>query len=267
MKQTSFILSLIIPGLKSPGMDTDVYLQPLIEELQELWNVGVCTFDASNKTSFVMRAELMWTSNDFPAYANLSGWPNWGEKTCSCSLYSTRSRRLKHGQKWCYVGHMQYLPIDHLFRPNKRTFGENQELGCAPDVPSGDEIPRQLKGMVFGDESAGKARTDTEQKEKRQKKSTHTKQQGQTDNVLWKKKCIFFRLPYWKDNLLRHNLDTMHIEKNVMDNIFHTIMDINGKTKDNLKARQDLQEMGLKPTLHPWMAEDGETYIHADTIR
>ena len=53
----------------------------------------------------------------------------------------------------------------------------------------------------------------------------------------------------------------MHIEKNVMDKIFHTIMDINEKTKDNLKARLDLQEMGLKHTLHPWTSEDGRTYI------
>jgi hypothetical protein len=65
MKQTSFILFLIIPGLKSPGIDIDVYLQPLIEELHELWNVGVCTFDASNKTNFVMQAQLIWTINDF----------------------------------------------------------------------------------------------------------------------------------------------------------------------------------------------------------
>jgi hypothetical protein len=49
MKQSSFILSLVIPGPKSPGMDIDVYLQPLIEELQELWNVGVCTYDVSKK--------------------------------------------------------------------------------------------------------------------------------------------------------------------------------------------------------------------------
>jgi hypothetical protein len=47
MKQTSFILSLIISGPSSPRMDIDVYLQPLIEELQELWNVGVRTFDVS----------------------------------------------------------------------------------------------------------------------------------------------------------------------------------------------------------------------------
>jgi hypothetical protein len=54
MKQTPFILSLIIPGPSSPGMGIDVYLQPLIEELQELWSVGVRKFDASKKNNFVM---------------------------------------------------------------------------------------------------------------------------------------------------------------------------------------------------------------------
>jgi hypothetical protein len=56
MKQTSFILSLVIPGPSSPGMDIDVYLQPLIDELLELWNVGVRTFDASKKANFNMRS-------------------------------------------------------------------------------------------------------------------------------------------------------------------------------------------------------------------
>jgi hypothetical protein len=36
MKQTSFILSLVIPSLCSPRIEIDVYLQPLIDELQEL---------------------------------------------------------------------------------------------------------------------------------------------------------------------------------------------------------------------------------------
>jgi hypothetical protein len=73
----------------------------------------------------------------------------------------------------------------------------------------------------------------------------------------------FLRLPYWKDNLVHHNLDIMHIKKNVMDNILHTILNINEKTKDNLKAHQDLQEMGLRPILYPWTAKDGKTYIRA----
>jgi phosphoribulokinase len=54
MKQTSFIMSLVIPGPNSLGMDIDVYLQPLIDELLELCNVGVRTFDASKIKNFKM---------------------------------------------------------------------------------------------------------------------------------------------------------------------------------------------------------------------
>jgi hypothetical protein len=61
---------------------------------------------------------------------------------------------------------------------------------------------------------------------------------GLTHN--WVKRSIFWELPYWKINLLRHNLDFMHIEKNVFENIFNTIMDVKGKTKDNIKARLDV---------------------------
>jgi hypothetical protein len=32
----------------------------------------------------------------------------------------------------------------------------------------------------------------------------------------------------------------MHIEKNVFKNIFNTVMDIKGKTKDNIKAKLDI---------------------------
>jgi hypothetical protein len=53
-------------------------------------------------------------------------------------------------------------------------------------VPNGDEILRELEGMPFGDECAGKARTDMEKSQKKRKKR----------NVLWKKKSIFFRLSY-----------------------------------------------------------------------
>ncbi|XP_019267635.1 PREDICTED: uncharacterized protein LOC109244921, partial [Nicotiana attenuata] len=73
MKQEFFILSLLIPGPKAPGNNIDVYLQPLIEELNELWDVGIETYDASAKEIFQMRAALMWTINDFPAYDTLSG--------------------------------------------------------------------------------------------------------------------------------------------------------------------------------------------------
>lgn len=140
IKQTSFILSLIIPGPSSPRMGMDVYIQPLIEGLQEHWNVGVCTFDASKKNNFVMRAQLMWTINDFPAYADLSEWPKKGENACPICMHSTRSRWLKHGKIYCYIRHKRYLPMDHLWRQNNRASDDNQELKCATDVQSGDDI-------------------------------------------------------------------------------------------------------------------------------
>ncbi|XP_017980990.1 PREDICTED: uncharacterized protein LOC108663018 [Theobroma cacao] len=67
----------------------------------------------------------------------------------------------------------------------------------------------------------------------------------------WKKKSIFFDLPYWEYNLLRHNLDVMHIEKNVYDSLLATLLDIDGKTKDHLKGRLDLQDLGIRKELHP----------------
>ena len=60
---------------------------------------------------------------------------------------------------------------------------------------------------------------------------------GLTHN--WVKRSIFWELSYWKTNLLRHNLDVKHIEKNVFKNIFNTVIDVKGKIKDNIKTRMN----------------------------
>ena len=65
----------------------------------------------------------------------------------------------------------------------------------------------------------------------------------------WTKRSIFWDLPYWFSHLIHHNLDVMHIEKNVFDNLINTVMDINGKTKDNLNARKDMRLICKRPTL------------------
>ncbi|GKD38629.1 CACTA transposable element [Tanacetum coccineum] len=66
MKETSLMLTMLIPGPRSPAKDIDVYLQPLIKELQELWK-GVWTKDAATGTHFQMKVAVLWTINDFPA--------------------------------------------------------------------------------------------------------------------------------------------------------------------------------------------------------
>ncbi|XP_056864346.1 uncharacterized protein LOC108851199 [Raphanus sativus] len=99
MKQTSMILSMVIPGKHMPGNDIDVYLQPLIKELKELWSDGIETLDASTKQTFEMRAALTWTVSDFPGFGNLSGWNTYTASACPSCNYDGIGQRLRHGEK------------------------------------------------------------------------------------------------------------------------------------------------------------------------
>ncbi|CAL9000647.1 unnamed protein product [Prunus brigantina] len=56
MKEPYVFMSLLIPGKKGPGQDIDVYMRPLKDELQDLWGIGVETYDISTKQNFQMRA-------------------------------------------------------------------------------------------------------------------------------------------------------------------------------------------------------------------
>ncbi|XP_076923373.1 uncharacterized protein LOC143585475 [Bidens hawaiensis] len=147
IQNDSFIeLCLIIPGGKSPGQNIDVFLRPLIDELKELYKEGIGVHDAYRKENLIMRAILLWTVSDFPAYAMLSG--------VNCNS--------KH------------------------------------------------KDPEFG--------------------KTHN----------WVEKSNFWELEYWPMLLIRHNLDVMHIKKNVFENLFQMVTDTS-KTKDNVMARKDVE--------------------------
>lgn len=44
----------------------------------------------------------------------------------------------------------------------------------------------------------------------------------------------------------------MHIEKNVCENVMHTVLN----TKDNLNARLDMKKMNIRPSLHPKVVKE-----------
>ncbi|XP_039115814.1 uncharacterized protein LOC120251341 [Dioscorea cayenensis subsp. rotundata] len=226
MKQTSFLLSMIIPGDKGPGNDIDIYLQPLIKELKQLW-VGVETYDASVRRNFNMRAVLLWTINDFPAYANLSGWNTKGKYACPCCAAETSSQWLTDGQKFCYMAHRRWLEHNHPYRSQKHLFDGNVEMRRAPSVTTGYDILLMLKEMQFSYGKHGKSKIKKSNNNNSSKKrprqlsnidldtdDDEIQEEESTEASLWKKRSIFFDLPYWQHNLLRHNLDVMHIEKN-----------------------------------------------------
>ena len=65
------------------------------------------------------------------------------------------------------------------------------------------------------------------------------------ERLLFTRRSTLWDLEYWKDLDLRHNLDVMHIEKNICDNIIGTLLNIEGKAKDTLKSRIDLTHLGI----------------------
>ncbi|KAL0405387.1 UNVERIFIED_CONTAM: hypothetical protein Slati_3852600 [Sesamum latifolium] len=82
----------------------DVYLEPLIEELQNLWHVGVLMRDSARDETFVMCAALIWTVNDLPAYGMASGWSSAGVMGCPVCMKDTHAFYLQNGRKACYFG-------------------------------------------------------------------------------------------------------------------------------------------------------------------
>ncbi|KAH0704352.1 hypothetical protein KY285_018630 [Solanum tuberosum] len=230
MKQSSLIMSMIIPGPKMPENSIDVYLQPLIAELKQLWD-GVNAYDSSTKEMFQLRAALMWTISDFPGLDNLSGWNTHTSLACPSCNYEIDSMWLKFGRKNCFMGHRRFLPHDHKYRYNKKSFNGFEEHRPAPTPPSGLTLLSQIE------------------KSRKRPRDDGTSKVGPKQ---WKKKSIFWDLPYWKNHLIRHCLDLMHVEKNVCDNVLYTILGDKKKSKDNLQARKDLQVMGIREKLHPY---------------
>src|SRR4051812_30284629 len=123
MRREVMFLTVLIPGDKSPGMKIDVYLQPLIDELKSVWQVGLRTYDVARKNFFDMRAALMWTINDFPAYGILFGWSTHGKLSCPVYMNRIKAFQLKHSRKPSFFDcHRRFHHQNHRFRRNKKAF-------------------------------------------------------------------------------------------------------------------------------------------------
>ena len=186
----------------------------------------------------------MWTINVFLAYAKLSRWSTKGYNACPVCNDDGTSERFS--DKICYMGHRRWLPWDHVWRDNKESFNGKVEHCAKPRELSGDDILAQFNNLNFG--QMGKHENNPD---KNIKKGPEYRE--------WTKKSIFFELEYWSKLRIRHNLDVMHIEKNVCDSVVGTILDIEGKSKDTPKARKDLMDLGIKKQL--WLVWNGIKYV------
>ena len=130
------MLSLLISG--TPCNDIDVFLEPLVDDLQLLFESGVETYDSYTQEMFTLRAVVLWTINDYPALGTLCGCPYSRYKGCVVCRKKTDCVRLPFSGKQSYVGHRRYLPYDHPFRRQRKAFNGKHELDIAPTPMSGE---------------------------------------------------------------------------------------------------------------------------------
>ncbi|KAL3696626.1 hypothetical protein R1sor_010702 [Riccia sorocarpa] len=171
-KKGFLLLALIIPV-----KNIDIYLEPLVEELQQLWDGVDDVYDGRTEQIgrnrwFTLKGVLLWTMHDYPGYAQVSGFQTSGYAACpTCG---------------------PALPVARVLICLNR------------DVEEG-HIPAERAGL--------------------------------------KRWSILHRLPYWKDLMIQHILDPMHIEANVTKSLIKRIFG----EKDGKPARRACEEFGVHP--------------------
>ncbi|GKA76577.1 hypothetical protein Tco_0783038 [Tanacetum coccineum] len=163
------------------------------------------------------------------AIKTLQGMPTCNKDTPSVRVLS----------KTAYVGHRRFLKKPHKWRRSLEFNGQTdntdppKEFGRDVILAQLDRLPTRVKGKH---PSYGGVKI---------KRNVHVE-------LNWTKRSIFYELEYWSFLSLRHNLDIMHIEKNVLEAILNTLL-MNDKSKDTAKARQDLQMLGIRSGL--WLGQ------------
>ena len=212
MKKENIMLTLLIPGPQQPGNSIDVYLEPLIDDLCHLWDNGEWTYDAFSKSSFTLKAMLLWTISDFSAYGNLAGCKVKGKMACLLCGKHTESMWLKFSRKHVYMGHRMGLPPSHRFRNKKSWFDGKAEHRRKSRILSGLEISHNLKNFQnnFGNFKQSTRKRKQPESVKSGSDSDDLSSDSEEDEEKeaevdeeelsrWKKRSIFFRLSYLAD--------------------------------------------------------------------
>ena len=64
-KRKYLLLSILIQGPKHPGIDIDVFLDPLMQEMETLWKEGIDMFDGFTGQTFNLRSIIFTTIHDY----------------------------------------------------------------------------------------------------------------------------------------------------------------------------------------------------------
>ncbi|CAM9001280.1 unnamed protein product [Rhodiola kirilowii] len=186
-----------------------------------------------------MKTSVLSTISDFPGLGMLGGLKCKEYKACPMCLDDVDALHL--GGRMSYQGHRRWLHREHPLRYADSKFNGEVELQDAPPSLTGEEIYSSTLSYEYPILSL----------------HPDLKPRGGKEKLCSTHVSILYQLPYWRTLRQEYLLDVMHIEKNVFDNIIGTILGLQGKTKDDVKAREGLEKQGIRKEL--WWKEKCST--------
>ncbi|XP_020272160.1 uncharacterized protein LOC109847335 [Asparagus officinalis] len=183
------------------GLATDGFNPfSILSSKYSCWPNGVEAYDAFSKSTFNLKTMLMWTINDFPAYGNLAGCSTKGRKACPICGKNTHHRWLRFSKKFSYMGHRKFLKPSHPYRRKKSWFDNSVEHGSKPRALTGHNISAVLNDFPndFGKGGDKKRKRNNNENDGDDDEDEDDTSDIDNQNELtrWKKRSIFFSLPY-----------------------------------------------------------------------
>lgn len=118
-----------------------------------------------------------------------------GKQACNVCGKDTPSRWLKFSRKYVYLGNRKRLRPGHPYRRKKKWFDNTIEDRTAMRIQTGAEILKVLKDYR---NDFGKPLDKQSKKRRANDVVSEEEYEEDSDQWRWKKRSIFFELPYWK---------------------------------------------------------------------
>jgi hypothetical protein len=195
----------------------------------------VRAYDGLSGKMFNFCASVLWCIHNYPALSTHSGRTTKGYFACIDCDKHPLSYSLWN--KIGYFGHYCFLPNGHRLQIDNE-FAGIHESNDPPGEFSIEELLAELEKVK--DVRPGKQQSGGKRK--------HSDLEGGKVKI-WSRMVSLWKFPYWHKLKVRHNLDVMHIEKNICESLMMTILNIPRQTKDTIKARLDLKDLGIKKEL------------------
>ena len=174
--------------------------------------------------------------HDLPGYALFCGHCTTGKFPCPACQHKLEFLNLKAGHKYvAFDKHRQFLKQGHRFRSDKKNFTKGKVVVEETEIPTfdGEAVDAELRAL-----------------KPREGPGPGPQFEGYGVTHNWTHKAGITELPYYKDLELPHNIDMMHTKKNCGESLFNTTLNVLGKSKDNVPAKIDIEELCDRVDLH-----------------